>query len=256
MKILGVIPARMASTRFPNKPMASIMGIPMIGHCFIRSKMCTLLDEVYVATCDKEIFEYINSIGGKVVMTADTHERASERSAEAMLNIEKELNGQQFDIVVMIQGDEPLINPEMISEAVTPLINGKNMVANLMAPLLTEEERINPNNVKVVADINGNAIYMSREPIPSKKKFSGCLPSFRQLGLIAFTREALLKFVHIETTPLEIYESVDMNRFLEHRVPIQMIVTKFEADSVDTPDDLKRVDAKMQHDPLFQSYSK
>lgn len=255
MKILGVIPARMASTRFPNKPMAHIMGMPMIGHCYIRSKMCTLLDEVYVATCDKEIYDYIESIGGKAVMTADTHERASERSAEALLNIEKELNGPQFDIIVMIQGDEPLIHPEMISEAVSPLMKGDKMVANLMAPLLTDDEYTNPNNVKVVTDINNNALYMSRESIPSKKKFNGNLPAFRQLGLIAFTHEALLKFVNLNTTPLEIIESVDMNRFLEHRVPIKMIVTKFEADSVDTPDDLKRVDAKMQFDPIFQSYS-
>lgn len=255
MKILGIIPARMASTRFPNKPMAQIMGMPMIEHCYLRSKMCSLLDEVYVATCDKEIYNYILSIGGKAVMTVDTHERASERSAEALLNIEKELNGKQFDIVVMIQGDEPLINPDMINEVVTPLITGKNIVSNLMATLLTEEERINPNNVKVVTDIDGYALYMSREPIPSKKKFNGNLPSFRQLGLIAFTHEALLKFVSLNTTPLEIIESVDMNRFLEHRVPIKMIITKFEADSVDTPDDLKRVEAKMQFDTIFQSYS-
>ena len=254
MNIIGIIPARMASTRFPNKPMAQIMGMPMIGHCYLRSKMCNLLDEVYVATCDKEIYDYIESIGGNAVMTADTHERASERSAEALLNLEKETNSKQFDIIVMIQGDEPLINPTMINEVVSPLITGKNIVSNLMSPLLTEEERINPNNVKVVADVNGNAVYMSREPIPSRKKFNGDLPSFRQLGLIAFTRASLLKFVNLETTPLEIYESVDMNRFLEHRVPIKMIATKFEADSVDTPDDLKRVDAKMQYDAIYPNY--
>ena len=254
MKILGIIPARMASTRFPNKPMASIMGIPMIGHCYIRSKMCTLLDEVYVATCDKEIYEYIESTGGKAVMTADTHERATERSAEALVNIEKKMNGKQFDIIVMIQGDEPLIHPEMITEVISPFLTGDRMVANLMAPLHTVDEQNNPNNVKVVTDINGNALYMSREPVPSRKKYAGQINSYRQLGLIAFTREAILKFVSLETTPLEIIESVDMNRFLEHRIPIQMIVTKFEADSVDTPDDLKRVDAKMQNNLLFQSY--
>lgn len=253
MKVLGVLPARMAATRFPNKPMALIQGMPMIGHCYLRSRMCDLLDEVYVATCDNEIKEYVESIGGKAVLTADTHERASERSAEALLNIEKE-TGLHFTHVVMIQGDEPLVDPDMIKEAIVPMTRQELQVCNLMAKLHTDEERDNPNNVKVVTDLGGNALYFSREPIPSKKKWSKETPSFRQLGLIAFTRETLLKFVAIETTPLEIIESVDMNRFLEHCIPIRMVVTKFAADSVDTPEDLQRVDVKMKNDPLFMTY--
>lgn len=253
MKILGVIPARMAATRFPNKPMALIQGMPMIGHCYIRSKMCDLLDEVYIATCDNEIKTYIESIGGNAILTADSHERASERSAEALLNIEKE-TGQHFTHVVMIQGDEPLVDPDMINEAIMPMIQEQLPVCNLMAKLNTDEERDNPNNVKVVTDLEDNAVYFSRESIPSKKKFSNEVPSFRQLGLIAFTRESLLKFVSIATTPLEIIESVDMNRFIEHRVPIRMVVTKFEADSVDTPSDLQRVGVKMETDKLFMTY--
>ncbi|MDP9048697.1 MAG: 3-deoxy-manno-octulosonate cytidylyltransferase [Bacteroidota bacterium] len=254
MKIIGIIPARMAATRFPNKPMAPILGLPMIGHCYLRSKLCSLMDEVYVATCDTVIFDYIESIGGKAIMTSDVHERATERTAEALLNIEAARN-TQFDLVVMIQGDEPLVDPDMLREAAEPLLKGDKKVSNLMAYLETQEQRDNPNNVKVTADLLGDALYFSREPIPSNKKYSGKIDVYRQLGLIAFTRWALLKFVELETTPLEIIESVDMNRFLEHRIPIHMEVTKYEADSVDTPDDLLRVEGKMKNDALFQSYN-
>ncbi len=128
------------------------------------------------------------------------------------------------------------------------------MVSNLMASLHTQDEYENPNNVKVVTNIKGEAIYMSREPIPSRKKFKGEIPAFRQLGLIAFTREALLKFIALPTTPLEIIESVDMNRLIENGVPIQMTVTKYLADSVDTVEDLVRVEEKMKKDILFQTY--
>lgn len=255
MKILGVIPARMAATRFPNKPMANILGMPMIGHCYFRSKLCKLFNEVYVATCDQVVKEYIESVGGKAVMTSDLHERASERSAEALLNIENEL-GRTFDVVVMIQGDEPLLDPDMIREVIEPLLDGTKSVSNLMVPLTTYEECINPNNVKVVTDINMNAMYMSREPIPSKKKFKGEIKSYRQLGLIAFSREALLQFVNLDTTPLEIIESVDMNRFIENGIPIQMRVSKYEADSVDTVEDLIRVSEKMGKDNLYATYRK
>jgi 3-deoxy-manno-octulosonate cytidylyltransferase (CMP-KDO synthetase) len=254
MKILGVIPARLAATRFPNKPLAKIQGMPMIGHCFFRSSMCSLLDEVVVATCDQEIVAYIESIGGKAVMTSDKHERATERSAEALLNLEKSVENKVFDIVVMIQGDEPLIDPGMIDEVIAPLLDGTRVVSNLMAYLPSYEERANPNNVKVVAGINGNALYMSREPIPSKQKYSGEFDAFRQLGLIAFTRKAILDFIALPPSKYEIIESVDMNRFIENGIPIYMSNTKFLADSVDTPDDLVRVDAKMKNDLLFETY--
>jgi 3-deoxy-manno-octulosonate cytidylyltransferase (CMP-KDO synthetase) len=257
MKIIGIIPARMAATRFPNKPMAPILGIPMIGHCYIRSKLCSLMDEIYVATCDKVIFDYIESIGGKAIMTADTHERATERTAEALLNIEAQLKNVQFDIIVMLQGDEPLVDPEMLKEAAEPLLADANrMVSNLMSYLPTQAERDNPNNVKVSIDIFGDALYFSREPIPSNKKCSKSIDAYRQLGLIAFTREALLKFVALETTPMEIIESVDMNRFLENRIPIHMKATKYPAYSVDTIEDLISVEDKMKDDTLFQTYKK
>lgn len=252
MKVLGVIPARMAASRFPGKPLAHIAGIPMIGHCYFRSRACRLIDELYVATCDTAIMDYMESIGGKAVMTSDVHERASERTAEALLNIEK-ITGGNYDIVLMIQGDEPLVEPDMLAETIEPLLQGGKTVSNLMTLMKTEEERDDPNNVKVVVDRAGRALYMSRENIPSKKKYTGKIDVYRQLGLIAFTREALLQFVALETTTLEKIESVDMNRFLENGIPVYMRLTDFEADAVDTPADLARVEEKMKTNTFFRT---
>src|SRR3989304_8143510 len=189
MNIIGIIPARMASSRFPGKPLAEICGIPMVGHVYFRSKLSKTLHEVYVATCDKEIADYIKSIGGKAIMTSDTHERASDRTAEAMLKIEKETR-RKVDIVVMIQGDEPMICPEMIEKAVKPMFGDKNiLITNLMAELKNEKEFEDPNEVKVVVDKFNNALYFSREPIPSRKKGAKQVPMLKQVCIIPFRRD-------------------------------------------------------------------
>lgn len=256
MKILGIIPARMAATRFPGKPMAMIKGMPMVEHIYYRSKLSKLLDEVFIATCDQVIYNHITCINGKAVMTADTHERATDRSAEALLNIEKALE-TNFDIVVMIQGDEPLIVPEMIDQLVNALADDtKADIANLMQKLDSLEEIENPNNVKIVTDINQYALYFSREPIPSNKKCKIPFITYKQLGLIAFRRDALLDFIKFSPTPLEIIESVDMNRLIEHNRKIKMVLTNFITTAVDTPDDLIKVNLLMKSDQLFSEYNK
>jgi len=254
MNILGIIPARMAATRFPNKPMALIQDMPMVEHIYHRSLLCNLIDEVYVATCDHEIVDHIHKIKGKAVMTADTHERATDRSAEALEKIEKELN-TTFDIVVMIQGDEPLITPEMLGQLTEALINDPNAeVANLMQLLESTEEINNPNNVKVVTDLNNMAIYFSREAIPSPSKYSKAFTTYKQLGLIAFRREALLDFIKLTPTNLEIIESVDMNRLIEHNRKIKMLPTDMITAAVDTPEDLIWVNEMMKNDVLLIKY--
>lgn len=254
MNIVAIIPARMASSRFPGKPLAQISGMPMIGHVYFRSKMSKTLSDVYVATCDSEIAEYIGSIGGKAVMTADTHERASDRCAEAMMKIEKD-TGKTIDIVVMIQGDEPMVYPEMIDKAVGPLLkDGAIQVVNLMGSLKSREEHDDPNEVKVVADRNDFALYFSREPIPSWKKGAKELPMLKQICIIPFRRDYLLRFNALPQTPLEIAESVDMLRVLEHGDKVKMVPVDFDTYSVDTPDDLKKVELLMEGDPLFPSY--
>ena len=254
MKIIGIIPARLASSRLPKKPMADILGMPMIGHVYFRSKMSEIFDEVYVATCDKEIYDYISKIGGKAVMTADTHERASDRAAEALLKVENE-SGNKFDIVVMIQGDEPMITPEMISAAVQPLLDDDSLkITNLMEAMQTQEEHEDPAEVKVVVDKKSNALYFSREPIPSRKKGANSIPMLKQVCIIPFRRDFLLEYNSMEQTPLEIIESVDMNRLLENGIPIRMVMRSEETFSVDTIADLNNVNNRMKNDPLLKKY--
>jgi 3-deoxy-manno-octulosonate cytidylyltransferase (CMP-KDO synthetase) len=254
MNILGIIPARMASTRFPNKPMAKILGIPMIGHVYYRSRMCKLLNDVWVATCDQEIFDYVRSSGGKAVMTADTHERASDRAAEAMAKIEQE-TGKKIDIVVMIQGDEPMLCPEMIDLAVKPMMDDTSIdIVNLMGKIKTREEQEDPNTVKVVVDLHGFALYYSREPIPSWKKGATSVPMLKQVPIIPFRRDFLLTFNHLSPTPLEIVESVDMMRVLEHGYKVKMVLEDFETYGVDTPEDLMKVESLMKNDSLVREY--
>lgn len=254
--IIGIVPARLASTRFPNKPMAKILGIPMIGHVYYRSRMCVLLNEVWVATCDKEVYDYIKSIGGKAVMTENTHERASDRCAEAMLKIEEQ-SGIRVDILCMIQGDEPMVYPEMIAEALQPMLDDPGIfITNLLGEITSQEEFEDPNQVKVVVDLTGNALYFSREPIPSRKKYSGLLPRFKQVPIIPFRRDFLIEYNRMKQTPLEIIESVDMMRILENSLNIRMIKTKYVTHSVDTMEDLRHVEKMMADDRLVKIYAR
>lgn len=256
MNIIGMLPARMASTRFPGKPMAKIKGIPMIGHVYYRCKMCPILTDVYVATCDKEIYDYIESIGGKAVMTADTHERCSDRCAEGMLAIEKQ-TGIRIDILAMIQGDEPMVYPEMISEALQPMLDDSAvMITNLLGEITSQAEFEDPNQVKVVVDRFGNALYFSREPIPSRKKYSGQIPMSKQVPIIPFRRDFLIEYNQMEPTPLEIIESVDMMRIVENGLKIRMVKTQYTTHAVDTADDLHHVETLMANDRLVNMYER
>lgn len=254
MSIIGIIPARMASTRFPGKPVAPIMGIPMVGHVYYRSKMSKLLDEVYIATCDKEVMDYSTSIGAKCIMTSDIHERASDRTAEAMQKIEAD-SGTKVSIVVMIQGDEPMIVPEMIDDAVRPLSEDTEiLVSNLMAPIKSRAEHEDPNEVKVVVDLNDFAIYFSREAIPSRKKGIDNVVTWKQVCIIPFRRDFLIKFNELSPTPLEEIESVDMLRVIEHGMKVKIIRSNHDTYSVDTEAELKSVEQMMKDDPLVAEY--
>ena len=244
----------MDSTRFPGKPLAKICDMPMIGHVYFRSKMADILDEVYIATCDEEIADYIKSIGGHAIMTSNNHVRASDRTAEALLKIE-EKNRKTINIVVMLQGDEPMIVPEMIINAVNPLVIDPSIkVSNLMSELKSENEWQDSNEVKVVVDQNNNALYFSREPIPSNKKFDGKIAAYKQVCVIPFTRDCLLEYTRLDPTPLEIIESVDMNRFLEYGIKVHMVKTNHNTMAVDTKKDLENVQYKMQNDLLLNKY--
>ena len=241
MNIIAIIPARMGSSRFPGKPLADIHGIPMVGHVTIRTAMCKELSSTWIATCDQVVMDYAASAGLKAVMTADTHVRCTTRTAEAMLKIE-EMTGQRADIVVMVQGDEPMITPDMIDAAVEPMLKDPSInVVNLMADLATEEEFEDPNEVKVVTDLNGDALYFSREPIPSRRKGTPHVPMHKQVCIIPFRRDYLLKFNAMDECPLEIIESVDMMRILEHGEKVRMVPTDKRTLSVDTQEELLRL---------------
>ena len=253
MNIISIIPARMGSSRFPGKPMKEILGIPMIGHVFKRVKMCETLKEVYVATCDTEIFNYIESLGGKAVMTSESHERCADRCAEAMLKIEKD-TGQKCDIIVKVQGDEPLTFPQMIDEAVKPMIEDSNVtITNLVSDLSSVEAFENPNEVKVVMDKNNNALYFSREPIPSRQK-SKLGSMKKQVCVIPFKRDFLLEYNEMEQTPLEKIESVDMMRIIENGGKVKMCNTNYITKAVDCKEDLDLVSEMMRDDELFKHY--
>lgn len=243
MKVIAIIPARLASTRFPNKPLAPILGKSMIQHIIERVKLCNEIDEVVVATCDDEIVEHVHSLGQKAIITSNLHERASDRCAEAIYKIESD-GSTSFDIVVMVQGDEPMTDPRMISDVLKPFKDDPNLdVVNLYADIQPGEFN-SPNCVKVVMDLVGNALYMSRAPIPVS--MDGVeRPSGKQLGLIAFRRDALQRFTDLEPTPLEIYESVDMLRFLEHGMKIRMQRTTYRTHAVDIPADIVEVEHLM-----------
>jgi 3-deoxy-manno-octulosonate cytidylyltransferase (CMP-KDO synthetase) len=255
MTTISIIPARMASTRYPGKPMERICGIPMIGHVYRRVSMSKRLDGVFVATCDEVIADYIASIGGQAIMTSTTHERASERCAEAMVSAEA-LMGRECDIMVMVQGDEPLTRPEMIDEALEPLVqDARIQISNLVGRIKTAEEVNSPNEVKVVMDRNGDALYFSREPIPSSRKTKDVVPYFKQVPIIPFRRNFLLEYNRMPPTPLEIIESVDMLRLVENGIKIRMIETNYEVKAVDVPDDVPIVERAMSVDELYKRYS-
>ena len=244
----------MGSSRFPGKPLKPILGMPMIGHVLKRTSMCSSLEDVYVATCDKEIFDYIESIGGKAVMTSKNHERCTDRTAEAVNKIEKMLK-KSFDIVLMIQGDEPMVTPLMIETALEKLKHDEEVnVVNLISPIKKIGEFKDPNEVKVVTDLRGNALYFSREPIPSLKKFKDQKIWFKQVCIIPFRKSYLFKFNELEETPLEEIESVDMMRILENGDKVRCVEIDRSTYSVDTPEDLEKVEKLMKKDSFLNKY--
>lgn len=257
LNIVGIIPARMGSSRFPGKPLAKILGMPMIGHVYHRAKKSQLLREVYLTTYDFEqgIIDYADSIGAKVAKVNQSYDRASDITAHAVREIEKE-TGEKVDIVVMIQGDEPMITPEMIDVAVQPFLTDPSIkVVNLMAEIKSDEEYHDPNCPKVVVDKDNFALYFSREPIPSRKKWTTkAPPTFKQVCVIPFTRDFLLEFNNLEPTMLEKVESIDMNRVLSHGHKVKMILFDLDTHCVDTQEDLILVEKLMANDLLMKEY--
>tara|TARA_B110000503_G_C7134585_1_gene408281 strand:+ start:373 stop:1143 length:771 start_codon:yes stop_codon:yes gene_type:complete len=253
MKAIGIIPARMGASRFPGKPLARLLGMPMVGHCYHRTCLAEGLSDVFVATCDDAIADYVKSIGGIAIMTSSEHDRASTRTAEALEIIEESLN-ETIDVVVMVQGDEPLIAPEAISMTLKHFEDPRVNIVNIMSRINSEETFRDHNNVKVVVDCNKDALYFSREPIPSPWKGWEQLPRYMQTGIIAFRRDSLQQFNAMHETELERYESVDMNRVLESGGAIRMVPIDGLTIGVDTPDELEQAERILGTDDVFEEY--
>lgn len=247
MRVLAVVPARMGATRFPGKPLADILGLPMVLHVWERARRSPAVGEVVIATCDEEIRKAAEAHGARVIMTSPAHQRATDRVAEAAEHV-------AADVVINVQGDEPLLDPRMLEQISAPLVRDPSLgTVNLIQRLTTDEERQDPNLVKVVFTPAMRALYLSREPIPTRRHVPD-QPAYRQLGIIAFSRDFLRTFAALPPTPLERAESVDVMRILEHGYPITLVETTFPVYSVDTPPELERVRTVMATDPLGAEY--
>jgi len=237
MRVLGVIPARYKSSRFEGKPLADILGKPMIQHVYERAIRARSFDLIVVATDDERIYEAVKKFGGEVVMTSPDCPTGTHRVAEVAKDVECE-------IVANIQGDEPLLEPEMLDSIVQPLLEDPSIpVCTLVQRITNEEDFRNPNVVKVIVDRQGFAMYFSRAPIPGNKDLSWNpeAPMFRHIGLYAYRKEALMWFVKTPPAPFESAEGLEQLRFLEHGFKIKVVETEHTTIGVDTPADLEKV---------------
>jgi len=232
--VIGVIPARYGSTRLPAKALAMIHGKPMIRHVYERCLKSKLLSEVLVATDDKRIFDAVINFGGNAVMTSKSHKSGTDRIGEAVRNI-------KCDIVVNIQGDEPMIAPRNIDKAIEPLIKDRNInVSTLCFKISDSKEIYNPNVVKVVMDSEGNALYFSRSVIPFNRDNTKA-EYFKHIGLYVYRKDYLMKLIKMKPSRLELTEKLEQLRVLESGEKIRVIKTNTDSHSVDTKADLANI---------------
>jgi len=236
MKILCVIPARYSSTRLPGKPLMDIAGKPMIQHVYERAKLAKRPTEVIVATDNELVFQAVEKFGGKAIMTSPQHPTGTDRLAE-VAGIYTDV-----DIIINVQGDEPLIAPEVIDDLAGAFDFAADdlMMATIMTEL-AEAEYQNPAAVKVVTDLSGNALYFSRSLIPYPRKKTDGLKTYKHIGIYAYRRDFLLAFAKLPPTPLEETECLEQLRALEHGYRIKVLKTAFKSLGVDTAEDLAQV---------------
>ena len=254
-KIIGVIPVRMGSSRFPGKPLYQIAGMPMVEHVWHRSKMYSDWDEIFLATCDKEIQEFANTKNIPCIMTSDKHERALDRVAEAIENSDFEISSE--DIVLNVQGDEPMMHPDMITATVQPMLDDAEINGVVLSmPIMDEVQFNDPNALKIIHNIKGDILYTSRAPIPYCKEWSLDIGAKRIYGIFGFRWEFLQKFTKLSESPLEITEACDSNRLydngLTQRVALYPYVDSY---SVDTIEDVIKVEKFLESDPYWNKYN-
>ncbi len=243
---LGVIPARMASSRFPGKPLKKILDIPMLGHCYERALLSGACDTLVVSTPDQEIIDWANSQDIPSVLTSHSHQRATERAKET-LDILSE-DGNSYDLVLLLQGDEPQIFPDDVTNLKDAFSGKEYESVNLIYPINAEDLK-DPNIVKVIVDKDFNINFFSRSNIPYKSNHG-----FRQLGMIGFTNKALHYYTSLLPTPMEEIESIDMMRFLENDFCIQGVLSSSPILGVDNPEDISKIEKMMLNDKLIGIY--
>lgn len=232
LRVVVVIPARYASTRFEGKPLADIGGKPMIRHVYEKSRQAGLVDEVIVATDDPRILKVVRDFGGEVMMTSEKHRCGTDRIAE----VAEKINA---DIIVNVQGDEPLIDPRAIDQAILPLVDDRSLkMCTLMKKIADSKELHDPNVVKVVTGRDGCALYFSRSPIPYPRD-PAHFQAFKHIGVYVYRKAFLLEFAGMDQTPLEKTESLEQLRALENNIRIRVVETPYDSFSVDTPEDLE-----------------
>ena len=236
MKIAAIIPARYESTRFRGKPLAPICGKPMIQWVYEAARHCDFIDQVLIATDNEQICAAAEAFGARVCMTAATHATGTDRVAEAAESLDAH-------IVINLQGDEPLIEPEAIRQAVTPLLEDSSIVLGTLKTRITDERDLeNPHVVKVVTDAKDCALYFSRSPIPFMNNTNSAAAAYRHIGLYVFRKDFLRTFTRLPQTALEQSENLEQLRALEHGYRIKVTTTSYQPIGVDTPDDIIRVE--------------
>jgi len=241
MKSIIIIPSRLESSRFPSKPFAIVNNKPLLEHCLVNAKKSKIVNKVIVATPNQEIFEFVKKIGGEVVLTNKKHNRASERCSEALNIIEKKYQ-IKFDIIGMLQGDEPLINSKNIDKALGYMKkNNKIPVVNLIKKINSNKELIDKNIIKVVKNKYNEALYFSRLPIPNYFKYDKD-KYYKQVCFIPFRRKYLLKYLSLKPSVYEELESIDMLRFLENKINVSLVEIKNDVQSIDVRSDIKKAE--------------
>jgi 3-deoxy-manno-octulosonate cytidylyltransferase (CMP-KDO synthetase) len=234
-KFLGVIPARFSSSRFPGKVLAPLAGKSMLQHVYERASQARYLSSTIIATDDERVFEAAKSFGARVRMTHAHHASGTDRVAEVA-------SAENADVIVNIQGDEPLIDPDAIDAAILPVAHDPDiLMATLKKKIQDPAEITNPNVVKVVTDRAGDAIYFSRCPIPFDRDQARGTPYFKHIGLYIYQRDFLLNYSALPVGPLEQTERLEQLRALENGYKIRVTETEYESLGVDTPEDLERV---------------
>jgi len=241
MKILGIIPARFGSTRFPGKPLVDIKGKSMIQRVYEQAINCNSLDDVIVATDDERIFNHIKTFNGNVVMTSENHQSGTDRCAEVI-----EKTDVDFDVVINIQGDEPYIDPTQITQLCNCFSDTKTDIATLIKKIDSAEDLFNENKVKAVKNSSNFAIYFSRNPIPflkgiEKESWLAEQTYYKHIGIYGYRNEVLKKITKMPLSPLEKAEGLEQLRWLENGLFIKVAETQLEAIAIDSPEDLEKI---------------